>query len=114
MQRDMSYDLDDVFAGRNAGELLTEEVTKTRVLRTPGLRVLPAPHAQNLDPRMDQSLSNPLGRSLSNGIDTVPNDLAGLLDGDINLPIVGAVSKKQLAIGAVAGLALWFLVLRRR
>lgn len=109
MQRDMSYELDDVFSTRNAGELIEEQVMKTRVLRTPGLRVLATPQAQSLDPALDHSLSNPLGVSMQGGFYAKANDLAG----DINLPFIGAVSTQQLALGALAGGLVWFLFLRK-
>ncbi len=102
MQRDMSYDLDDVFSGRNAGELVSHQVTKTRVLRTPGLRVLSTPHATNLDPHMDTSLSHPLSKSI-----------ADTLAGDIELPVIGTVSVGKVAVGAAIGLAAWYFIFRR-
>jgi len=37
MKRDMSYELDGVFSGRNAGELVQVRPARTRIGRTPGL-----------------------------------------------------------------------------
>ncbi len=102
MQRDMSYDLDDVFSTRGAGELVSHEVTKTRVLRTPGLRVLSAPKPTDIDPHMDHSLSNPLSKSI-----------ADTLAGDITIPVVGTVSVGKAAVGAAIGLGIWYFFLRR-
>jgi hypothetical protein len=101
MQRDMSYELDDVFADRNAGELVLTEQRKTKVLRTPGLRDLSLPLAQSLPSPTSQSLALPLARE--------SDDLAG----DINLPGIGPVSVQKLAIGAAVGLGIWYFLLRR-
>ncbi len=109
MQRDMSYDLDDVFSGRNAGELISEPVVKTRVLRTPGLRVLEGPQTKSLDPALDRSLSIATGIPLDQGMYTKAGDLAG----DINIPVIGPVSVTQLAVGAAIGAGIWYFFLRR-
>lgn len=37
MQRDMSYDLDGVFATRNQGQLINQQKVQNKVLRMPGL-----------------------------------------------------------------------------
>ncbi len=102
MNRDMSYELDDVFADRNAGELVLTEEVKTKVLRTPGLR--------HLDPPEDHNIPTPTARSLSIPMASPMTDLAG----DITLPIVGAVSVQKLAIGAAVGIGIWYFFLRSR
>ncbi len=102
-QRDMSYDLDSIFSTRNQGELISTPIVRTKVMRTPGLRQLRGPEAQHLDPSMSRSLAVPMSSKLT--------DLSGL--GDIELPVVGAVSVKNLAIGAAVGAALWYFLLRR-
>lgn len=95
MQRDMSYELDGMFANRNAGELVSVKQTRTRIQRSPGL----APAARmaggdvrNLSPAMAtripssgvrnivrpgyRSMSLPMARSLSMPIFKQPGDLA--------------------------------------
>lgn len=126
MQRDMSYDLDGMFAGRNAGELVTVQQTRTRVQRSPGL----APMARmaggdvrNLTPLMAHKLGysrpRPILRHPSKRIDasgarniqksfyTPASDLGDneVVFGDlgaVNLPIVGMVSVGALALAAGA------------
>ncbi len=102
MQRDMSYELDDMMSTRNAGELVLSEEVKTKVLRTPGLR--------HLDPPEDHNIPTPTARSLSIPTSRPMSDLAG----DINLPVVGPVSVQKLAIGAAVGLGIWYFFLRSR
>lgn len=100
-QRDMSYELDSIFSTRNQGELISTPIVRTKVMRTPGLRRLSGPEAQHLtaaDPV--RSLSIPMASKLT--------DL-----GDIDLPVVGPVSVKNLAVGAAIGAALWYFVLRK-
>ena len=59
-QRDMSFDLDAAFSQRNAGELVREEQVRSRVIRTPGLRVVSAQG-------MYKPLHDPHVRSLTHG-----------------------------------------------
>ncbi len=139
MQRDMSYELDGIFATRGAGELTTVQQTRTRVTRAPGL----APMARmaggdvrNLTPSIGRSLKIPNGtplfhrqpkhidaaraKNLEHGFAHKANDLADYeddmqfdgLDTLVNLPLVGAVSVKTLALAGVAA-ALGFYLLKK-
>jgi len=137
MQRDMSYELDGMFANRGAGELTTVQQMRTRVTRAPGL----APMARmaggdvrNLTPAIGRSLKIPNGtplfhrqpkridaaqpHNLEKGFFHKAGDLADYedemqfdgLDTLVNLPIVGPVSVKTIALSAaVAGLGFWLL-----
>jgi hypothetical protein len=42
MQRDLSYALDSTLAGRNQGQLVSQQVVQTRMSRVPGLQPLAA------------------------------------------------------------------------
>ncbi len=96
MKRDMSYELDGMFAGRNAGELVSVRETRTRIKRSPGLapvarmaggdvRNLTPPlahrmhasHPRNIVRPGYHSLGLPLAQSLSRPIFSQPGDLAG-------------------------------------
>src|SRR5260221_14162250 len=59
MQRDMSYDLDGIFATRNAGELTSVKQVRTRVTRAPGLE-----RAHRADGGDVTSLTPPIGRKM--------------------------------------------------
>ena len=117
MQRDMSYDLDGIFATRNAGELTSVKQVRTRVTRAPGLeRAHRADGGDvvNLTPALGQRMhgtaprpilrfpAKPIdasqGRSLTTPFYHRPGDLA-----DINLPVVGAVSPLTLALAVGLG-----------
>jgi hypothetical protein len=97
MQRDMSYELDSVFSGRGAGELVQVQQTRTRMSRTPGLQQTPrstvtkisAPlahklstsHPHNITARLSQrNLDASMGRPLNAKLYTEPSDLAGVED----------------------------------
>ncbi len=101
MQRDMSYELDDVFSSRNAGELIDEQHFETKKLRTPGLRVL--------TPTESHALAHPHDVALPVPTSTPIMDLAG----DVNVPFIGPVSTQKLAIGAAVGLGIWLLFFRK-
>ncbi len=122
MERDMSYELDGVFAGRNAGELVTVRQTRTKIGRAPGLapaarmaggdvrNLTPAlahkmsrPHPRNISPALAHSLGIPMAHSLANPMFRRPSDLAG----DITLPVIGTVSVVGLAVAAGLGLLVW-------
>jgi hypothetical protein len=90
MKRDMSYELDGVFSGRNAGELVQVRPARTRIGRTPGLkqqtvRSISAPlsspmHSQrphNITAHNTKSLAHGLGKSLNAPFYRNAGDLAG-------------------------------------
>ncbi len=109
MKRDMSYELDGMFAGRNAGELVSVKQTRTKITRSPGL----APAARmaggdvkNLTPMIAHKLSHahnknivrpgfhslgiPMAKSLSLPIFHQPSDLADDgYDYDYDMPFSG-------------------------
>jgi len=102
MQRDMSYELDDSFSTRNAGELVRTMVPKTRVMRTPGLRVLAKPQIES---------ANVYGSDFEQLYEGTPVRAADGLAG-ITLPGVGAVDLKSAAIGAVVGVLAGGMILK--
>jgi hypothetical protein len=137
MQRDMSYELDGVFSGRNAGELIQVKPARTRIGRAPGLmQQRPAatthrisaplstpmhePHPHNITAHNTKSLAHGLGKPLNASLYHYPDDLAGEEDlacddadmpfdgmGDVTLPFVGAVSTTGLVLAGIAGLIAW-------
>ena len=94
MQRDMSYDLDDAMALRDAGEVQSLSTPKTMVLRTPGLTAV---------------FPNEVHDAADMEADTThrPMDLAGVT---VDLPVLGQVN--LLHIGLAAGLV--YLLCRMR
>jgi len=93
-QRDMSYDLDGVFASRNQGQLVSAQVSQQQTVRTPGLVPL----------RRTQNGFLPLGQPV----------LAGWLDETTALPVIGTVSNKMLALSTVGIAALMFVAAKRK
>lgn len=86
MQRQMTSDLDDAMALRDAGEVqeLVDQ-QRTRVLRTPGLRPVFAPNEIALTSDEDHLQK--------------PTDLAGLLDvAQVDVPILGKVNLVHVAV----------------
>jgi|GEM_PF-6904947 hypothetical protein len=96
MQRDMSYELDSVFSGRGAGELVQVQQPRTRMSRTPGLQQttrssvtkisapldhkLSTSHPHNITAHNTKSLAHGLGKPLNARFYTEPSDLAGIED----------------------------------
>lgn len=96
-QRDMTYDLDGVFASRNQGQLVSAEQTQQQIVRTPGLR--------------------PIQRTLMGYVEASNySGTAGWMDDTTDLPLIGTVSNKMLLIGAagIAGAIALFFVLKKR
>jgi hypothetical protein len=95
-QRDMSYDLDGVFASRNQGQLVSAQASQQHIVRTPGLV--------------------PLQRT-QNGFLPIGSPVGGWMDETTDLPLIGTVSNKTLLLGA-AGLAaavgLFFILKRKK
>ena len=98
VDRDMSYELDDAFSGRNAGELQEAEVVQTRAMRTPGLRNLTKPlYTRDAIPA-----------TTADTWDGGYTKATGLADMTLDVPVIGTLSIKSIAIGAAIGaLALW-------
>lgn len=96
MQRDMSYDLDGVFASRNQGQLVSTVAQQQHTVRTPGLVPI----------RRTANGFVPLGEGTS----------GGWMDGTTDLPLLGTVSNKTLLLGAagLAGAVALFFVLKRK
>jgi hypothetical protein len=96
-QRDMTYDLDGVFASRNQGQLVSAQQSQQQIVRTPGLR--------------------PVKRTLMGYVEAPSYaGTAGWMDDTTDLPLIGTVSNKTLLLGA-AGLAAavgLFFVLKRK
>lgn len=86
MQRDMGYDLDAMFATRNAGELQASTPSNAVITRAPGVQV---------------------GTSGAVGKAKPTSPLAGL-------GTWAADNKTMILLGAAAAAGLWFLVLRKR
>ena len=119
--RDMSHDLDGMFSDRNAGQLVSVKQTRTRVMRSPGLRpaarmaggdirnLTPAIGRpmfaranRNLTPAMARSINARGPKNMGLPMFKVPGDLADDL-GTITLPMIGTVSLMTVAIGVAAG-----------
>lgn len=107
MERDMSYELDGMFSGRNAGELVAVRQTRTRIKRSPGLAPvarmaggdvrnltpaianrIPRSHVRNIVRPGYRSMSIPLAKSLSMPIFKQPGDLADY-DAAYDMPFDG-------------------------
>lgn len=135
MERDMSYELDGMFSGRNAGELVTVQQTRTKVVRSPGLHPvarMPGGDVKNITPALAERLrasqprpifgkgfsplSIPMAKSLSKPIFHQPSDLAEY-DDDYDMPFDGVGSfldtmppaAKTVLIGAAVLGAFYFL-----
>jgi hypothetical protein len=134
MERDMSYELDGMFSGRNAGELVTVQQTRTKVVRSPGLHPvarMPGGDVKNITPALAQhlnaskphsifgkgfkSLGLPMAKSLSKPIFHQPSDLAEY-DDDYDMPFDGIgfldtvpPMAKSVIIGAAVLGALYFI-----
>jgi hypothetical protein len=126
MERQMSYELDGAFAARNAGELQTVHVAKTRIARVGGLQQLPRGNgfrnskltqganflthkltgksAQPLFKSGVSRIAGPVTDSLALPIGSKPTDLADYDMGAITLPVIGTLSITQIAIGAALGM----------
>lgn len=90
--REMTYDLDGVFASRNQGQLIASTSMQAKAIRTPGLIPI---SRQNLGVK-------------------VPSGFGDWLGAETELPVVGKVSNKLLLGGAIAIAVGAFLVLRKR
>jgi hypothetical protein len=95
-QRDMSYDLDGVFASRNQGQLVSAQASQQQIVRTPGLVPL----------HRTQQGFLPMGEQLA----------GGWMDSTTDLPLIGTVSNKTLLLGAagLAGAVALFFILKRK
>ena len=143
MQRDMSYELDGMFSGRNAGELVAVQQTRTRIKRSPGLAPvarmaggdvrnltpaianrIPQSHARNIVRPGYRSMSIPLAMSLSQPIFKQPGDLAGDMPFDgisgmlglpdtVNLPVVGPVNTMVAIAGGAVAAFALFKLIKR-
>lgn len=135
MDRNMSYELDDVFASRNAGELVSVAPARQRIVRSSGLTQvsnlplgtrLGTPKTRRLDPPMSRRIpsqharriAGPQDPRLTQGRPTVMAsglaDAYSPMDGlGLTLPIIGTVSWGSLAVGAAIGLAMMAIVKRR-
>lgn len=89
MQRDMGYDLDAMFATRNAGELQASAPSNSVITRAPGVQV---------------GTGGAVGKAQPTG------PLAGLA----GLGTWAADNKGTILLGAAAAAGLWFFVLRKR
>lgn len=95
--RDMTYDLDGVFATRNQGQLVAAPVTQNKIIRTPGLV--------------------PMQKTLAGYVEAPAYaGTAGWLDDTTDLPLIGTVSNKMLLIGAagLAGAVALFFIMKRK
>lgn len=103
--REMSYDLDGVFATRNQGQLVAAVPTQTRMLRTPGLVRLNsgAPGRMPFHGLAADMLPGPAAEG----------NAAGAADKTIDLPIVGPVKKSTLLIGGLLAVAAWGMLRSR-
>lgn len=136
MDRSMSYELDGAFAGRNAGELVSVQKSRTVVRRTPGLtasgadlslgRRIPGPKTVRQMPMMDRRIPTMHNRALSTERNTRLVEARGTraatgladayspMDGmGLEIPGLGLVSWSQIAVGAAVGMALMALLRRR-
>ncbi len=116
MDRQMSYELDGAFSQRNAGELQTVHVAKTRIGRTGGLtalrqgdgfhtkRLTTARSAKPLFQANISRLPTPRSASLAIPVSENAGDLADYDMGAINLPVIGTLNVTQILIGAVLGM----------
>lgn len=86
MDRDMSYELDDAFSLRDAGEAQPMPVPKTRVLRTPGLSPVFSPN--EVTKIRDAEV---VGRA---------TDMAGV---EVDLPVVGRVNLLHVGVALALG-----------
>lgn len=100
MNRDMSCELDGVFMGRNAGELVSTTQPKTVMTRTAGLAEYQTKQAYNGTSGYQVA---PAYKGSGLGVFTIPG-----------LGTVDFAQPKTLAIvGGVAAVA-WFLFLRKK
>lgn len=127
--RDMSYELDGVFSTRNAGELVSAERPKMKIVRNSGLkrlgtplgtpkttRLLPTPYT-NLNHSLGTKMGTPRTTSLdpamshpATGLADAYSPMAGL---GLDVPFLGTISWQQIAVGAAVGMALMALLRRR-
>lgn len=86
MDRDMSYELDDAFGMRDAGEVQPLPVTKTKVLRTPGLAPIFSPN--EVTKIRDAEVVGPA---------------TGMAGAEIDLPVIGRVNLVHVGIAVALG-----------
>ncbi len=117
MDRSMSYELDHVFSSRNAGELVSVQQTKTRVLRSPGLKNLSRPLSRPIKHTQRTRIAGPQDRRLTQGRPTYAAtglaDAYSPMDGIMIPGLNIEVSWTSLAIGAGIGVAALMLFRRR-
>lgn len=97
MKRDMSYALDGAFSTRNQGQLVSTQRVQTQAIRTPGL--------------VNVGDQGGMGKALPT-VGTKPT--GGLGAFALELPLVGAVHWPTLALGIIAGAAVWAMTTSRR
>jgi hypothetical protein len=103
MDRDMSYDLDAAMASRNDGEMQNLAPARTRLARSPGVRVM-QPNDLDSDsertllalPENQQPHDSPANRSIRGRGASAADGLA------LDLPFIGSVNLVHigLAVGA--------------
>lgn len=127
--RDMSYELDGVFASRNAGELVSVHQTRTKVVRASGLQRLGSPLGTPKTTRLaakpytnlDRGMGTPMRGSANRNLNPpMSRPATGLSDGylpmgglGLDLPLIGTVSWPQLGIGLAIGMGLMALLRKR-
>ena len=135
MDRNMSYELDDVFASRNAGELVSVAPVRQRIVRSSGLtqvsnlplgtrlgtpktRRLDSPMSRRIPSQHARRIAGPQDPRLTQGRPTVmASGLAGAYEPingmGLELPFIGMVSWSSVAVGAALGLAVMAIIKRR-
>jgi hypothetical protein len=97
MKRDMSYALDGAMSTRNQGQLVSTQRVQTQTMRTPGL--------------VATGDQGGMGKPLPT-VGTKPAQGLGAFS--LELPLVGTVHWPTLALGVIAGAAVWSLTSARR
>lgn len=105
MQRHMNYQLDGVLSTRNQGQLVTQQTVTNKTMRLPGLKPVSMKGTGT-----GTKLSRQRKTSYAPGMAGCAT--CGLGHG-IVLPLVGEVSLRDLALGAVVVIAGMYLLKRR-
>lgn len=100
MQRDMSSPLDASMSTRNQGQLISEETVITHASRTPGLQELPAV-AHTSHQRIPGTGMGKVMRGQGYG------QPQGLAEFSLNVPYLGTLDMKTLAVGVLFGAILY-------
>ena len=109
MDRDMSYDLDAAFAGRNAGELQSVKPSRSRIRRTGGI-VVETPDG---DPEALDAVEATVVSDVASPYPQPQMAGMGAFSAEVNIPVIGRVNVLHIAIGAAVGVALAMLLRRR-